>query len=334
MGMVHLYKALKHYNLLQCNWNDMDWYIECHSKEQVLIHEVSPSADPMACVRHFELALGVPIGAMSTRGRATRISARDLVSRHRLIRTGSDFLRAMQDRWESDRNLGFSRGERIDVVLRAMREKKAAAERDGKRSRQSQQTVSDFTGLQLLQTYKELVVAYELEINFDHIGFWTACADMLATIRTLCQSSLPKAFQQATSNSLLVGGLLYDAADYQLASRPASTATIAKAATVLQKYIDANGDKFIKAAFEQSSGHLPGKPHSQPFASVDNEQRDPERTPEDSQELADGGHDDGGKAGIEDTIEEGEVAPVATTVRDAFAARKRRGGRRLLRTRK
>lgn len=335
LGIAHLYKALKHYKLIESDWKDMDWFIDLQSKNKAFVREMGSNADPFALLRHFELAMGIPVGATATapNSRKTNITLSDVRSRRKSVRMGSDFLYAMQERWEADRQLGCSRGEIIDVVLRAMREKKAAGGVSGKRPKQVHRENADVTGLQLLHTYKDLVVNDEPELNFDYIRFWMSCTEVLVMIRKVCQSKLAKEFCEAGFEALIVSGLLLDAATYQFASRPLGSSVIAKAATVLQKHIDAQGDRFTKAAFEQSSGHIPTNAQFTPSLSAHDEQSAPRYVSEGVPEAEDDGGAQGGVADTAGGNGEAEAPETGPDVREVFAARKKRG-RRFLRTRK
>ncbi|KAK5127815.1 hypothetical protein LTR85_004931 [Meristemomyces frigidus] len=317
LAMAHLYKAAQHFGLLTSVWRDMDWLIEQHTIG--------------GCVRSS------PIGQVISPSHARRmaqITPETMAQKQKVIPLGSDFVRALADQATDDDRLGFTRGEIIDVVLRQMHKKATDARerRDGHKGHASSNRPQEVTGLQLLETFKVIVIAHGPGIHFDYVSFWTSSADLLGTMKMVLTSRLPKYLRDFGFESLFVAALLEEPVRLRHRNPLPESSTLRRAANMLQKHIDVHGDKFAKAAFEQSSGHIPLHAPSPLVTPVNDRNHGSECTPEDVLDAENGGHTDGG--GTEDGANEAVVADVATTAREAFAARRRRSGRRLLRTRK
>ncbi|KAK5127814.1 hypothetical protein LTR85_004930 [Meristemomyces frigidus] len=327
LSVAHLYRAARHYGLIESKWRDMEWLVDTHSKKHPLAMDVPPGADDLALCRRFEIALGIPPTVMLASRRNAHISFKEMGKRkdERRIQSGSDLIGAIAALGCARECGGGVTGEVLDEVLMALYSPQSK-ENNGRRTRQA------ISGIQLLKSFKDTTVSDEPQLHFDYLGFWMLCADLMGKLYKDVMHLLPKKFRPGVDQGpSLIIALFYEAVRYQRASRPLEQCALGAAVRILCECIGKYGENtFTKAAFEQSSGHIPK--HMRP--DLTGKKRTPaspaESVPDDEVLTAE-------KLEGQDGVV-GEERPADTTgaldVREVFAARKRRGGRRLLRTRK
>lgn len=112
-----------------------------------------------------------------------------------------------------------------------------------------------FSPLQLLTNLKSTLQREEPQLNFDYFEFWMQCFQLLRDIRVV----MPKGkSDEAESTVELAFMILAEAAGLKGdQDRLVGGSMLAKAAEVVQKYVDASGGVLLRAAREQSSGHIP-----------------------------------------------------------------------------
>ncbi|KAK5138221.1 hypothetical protein LTR08_004917 [Meristemomyces frigidus] len=323
LAMAHLYRAARHYGMLETEWKDMDWLIETHSQKHQLVPGVAAGADEMALVRHFEIAVGVSPSALTVSKRNIRRSRDNALrasngqvarrSHERRITTASTFIEAyiaeVEDR-ETSRGV-------IPSILESLRTAKANAHRTGSHKQAA-------TSFQLLQKYRGIVVADEPQLDFGYIAFWMKCVNLLSEVKSKTLRLLPKDLQPTIKSEVeLVIALLYDAAIHRHASRPLDQYAFGFAVETLRETVkNQGGDVSTKHSFEPSSGHLP----------IRDEQPGPELSQDATLASA-----------IEETAGDSKTTPAQAKtetedvqkadVRAVFAAQKKGGGRKLLRKR-
>lgn len=305
----------------------------------------------MVIARHFDLALGVPLLDVAGTSRRSNVKASDLLARAKDTKVASEFFRALNDRRILDSDLGCARGEVIEVVLKQMWDKQTAVAANG--NHRSEATV---TGMDLLHTFKKIIIADEPQLNLDYWSFWTDCAKLLIEVRPMHPKWL-KRDTEICNDAAATSCISYEAGKVLLAGGSLDSTSMCKVAEVLRKRIEVSGDRYSNAAFEHSSGHTPQQPYLQASAAEtpsrtacdaeEGEGRSTEQAVKPVDESRDG---NGGlmqwaeTSGVKhensmDATNGADVRERSTalpSVRQASAARKkqRRGGRRLFRTRK
>ncbi|KAF7198490.1 hypothetical protein HII31_00229 [Pseudocercospora fuligena] len=164
--LAHIYTACRRYGLLRSTWSDMEFVIAQHKSTAPLVMKPNDT-DPFTHVKHFLLALGIPITQFS-RGKIPNLPpietvAKNLKSAARPTTTSPYLILLKKLKSESGKTY-FKRGEYIETVL----------------TRLSQQ--DNPSPVNLLRTFKSHLIKDEPHINFDYLGFWSKCQEMYLKI--------------------------------------------------------------------------------------------------------------------------------------------------------
>lgn len=116
-----------------------------------------------------------------------------------------------------------------------------------------------YTPLQLLSTLKKHSIADEPQLNFDYITFLESCFSLMTSIISSARCNMPRdsKVHQIEVGYELVDYLLWDAAEALTSGHPSQTTAIKHAAATIQGFIQTDGKRFSKEAFDQSSGRIP-----------------------------------------------------------------------------
>ena len=249
LAMAYLYKALRHLGLSSAVWHDLDFIIAEQSMDRPLVTKTPVGADPRALARHFQLALGVPVTHF-TRNPTLALPKNFEPKNARRLKMTSRYGRASVARTNSDKVRGVQESNNYEAVLQALTESDDEAVKPT--------TGAKFTPLQLLSTYRKSVISDEPHLNFDYIGFWVDCEQLLHGMSPKLLAKLPRSLSQNVGAAWqFVDALLRDAANVQSQSRSLSNAAISDAATILDEFIKHNAKKYTQPAFDQSSGRIP-----------------------------------------------------------------------------
>ena len=244
-AMAHFYKAAQYYGLLTREWPDMDWFIKRHSEERPYVRDVGLKDNPHWWERNFLVAVGLHCEITNPKVITKRICART-------VRSGSRFTRALLEEAFADMTLGIHRCSATEHILRGIAE-------SSQTSRGSKNSATAYTGQQLLATYREVVLADELEMNFGYVGFWNLCVKLLEDIKEVVEKLSSTALllrvpPRESADFMIVLALLNEAADAKQGTGSAVATTFALAARhCLNRTIASDGDRFTKAAYYLSS---------------------------------------------------------------------------------
>ncbi|KAK5119636.1 hypothetical protein LTR85_007465 [Meristemomyces frigidus] len=258
--LAHFYKAARHYGLVTTAWHDMDFIIAQHSGKQAYVTKVNASADAQAMARHFQIALGQPASSFA-RSQKPKVPWPGFVVRHaRKMTATSPFVIAFTAGVGTANELDFDRGEVVDVVLQSMTENAATVSGSDSKSpaRSSPTSQQHYTPLQLLSTLKKNLIADEPQLNFDYFTYYQSCANLLQGVIEIVQVGVPAA-ARCPPNPLyeVVDRLLWEAAEAVTSGQPLGPTRFGRAAAFLQIFIEEDGKRFSKAAYDQSSGRIP-----------------------------------------------------------------------------
>lgn len=251
----------------------MDWLITTHSSESPLLPELGPNANGMALETLFYIATGLPISVIAGARNVKEAGAREMYSRTKKIAVASSYLKGFQARVVSDHDLGFVRGEVTEVMLHQLHSQTQAKARSksfatsSSRAPPGQRRASQVTGMQLLQTLFERLVETETALNFDYLGLWMQGADLFDEMVKLIGKPVPLPIRSGIlSGRAVLFTVLGEAASLQSDSRPLDHSIFASVVDILWTYIEAHGDKFLKAADEESrcvlASHMKVPPES------------------------------------------------------------------------
>lgn len=245
LSTAHLYKALRASGMLNGDWHDMDHVLTSFGTKQPLVARSGPLYDGEAAARHYLLALGMSPQEFAPDARQKNPKVRPA----RQITITSPLLRGLSDRqhvWK-EHGLGYSKSKTIEVVLQTMT---AGASRSGSMNASNGSHLRDsFTALQLLGTFKCSILADESQLNFDYASFMIACARLLDTVSLQVRASL--------KHEDLGGDGYHSALIARLLRCTTSHPAIIEAASIIRDHIAANGKRYIKRSYDQSSGRIP-----------------------------------------------------------------------------
>ncbi|KAF7198398.1 hypothetical protein HII31_00137 [Pseudocercospora fuligena] len=251
LAIAHLYKAAQHARLLQNAWQDMDWFLDTHSKPRPFVQDVGNYGDihgnMKAFARHFELALGSSVeslGPMMPKPRAARKMPNLGRAQKRRFDTPSELRLAGDEMLQSEKVLGVKR-EILPAVIQKMAEKRDSGRLSNGLSRSSSQR-PNYTSLHLLETYKQLRLAEELPLNFDYISFWTSCFQLLQKIRAAVAHMVDE--ESVFFDEMLVLFVLLDAAEADIDRKSPSNSALGAVAKVLEGHIEKEGDRLTRGA--------------------------------------------------------------------------------------
>ncbi|KXT15470.1 hypothetical protein AC579_10594 [Pseudocercospora musae] len=261
LGTAHLYKAAQHVGLVQKAWQDMDWFLETHSKHRAFVQEVGNYGDiygdMKAFARHFELALGSSLESlrpMMPNARAARTMPNFGRARKRRFDTPSELRLAGDEVLKSEKVLGVKR-EVLPIILQKMAEKRDRQNLSHGASRWYSAQKPNYTGLQLLETYKQLRLAEELPLDFDYISFWMSCVRLLEQIRAAIARMVDQ--QSIAFDYMLVHFVFVDFAEANVNRKPADSTALGAAAKVLGDYIEKDGGVLVAEAKRRARGYVP-----------------------------------------------------------------------------
>jgi hypothetical protein len=120
------------------------------------------------------------------------------------------------------------------------------------------------TGIELLTTFHDAVVADEPELNFDFLGFWAMCANFLTEMRNVVDRPVCEQLGVAKPafDSQFAIYLMLQTETVKRAGYSARQSMIGHPREMLQRLIHEQGDEFTRTAYERSSGikditHIP-----------------------------------------------------------------------------
>ncbi|KAK4548195.1 hypothetical protein LTR36_010064 [Oleoguttula mirabilis] len=256
LAMAHLYKALRHYGLLNQAWHDMDFVVSQQSILSPLVTKTAATADAKALARHYQMALGVPATSFARNPSLalpeSLFAAKKFAPNARKLQVTSRYGRGTIAHQKGDKVRGVPSSNSYELVLQSM----TAAE-DAKPNSKATTAIIRFTPLTLLATFKKCMIADEPHINFDYSGFWADCEQLLHDMSPVLRKVTINLAHDVQGGCRLVDALLRDAAGVQLRQGSLVNAAISDAGALLADFIKANSTKYTQPAYDQSSGRIP-----------------------------------------------------------------------------
>ncbi|EMC93298.1 hypothetical protein BAUCODRAFT_235264 [Baudoinia panamericana UAMH 10762] len=351
LAMAHLYSAMRHYRLLDVEWTDMDCFIERQNSHCAFIDKLDETVGSAAVARRFCIAVGAPTTLATHRCNSDTFFKQASAGRKSSIRLlpGSKLLRPLFDRISIDNAAGFSRGELLDVVLRGLCDVSQGSTSSAySRLRSSNSPRSaQVTGSQLLLTFRDAFIESEPELYVDHASLWNRCIDLFAEMR-VAQHPFPETVARLMDGHpwFATMDLLYEAqlcSDLQL---PVEQSSLGRVARYLRSYIVVHGNDFTAAAGRLTSGHISRHLHPMLSPEAYDEVLEPPdasqyantmekiRNLYDILELNTPNPLTGASMEAERSDDMQLPPEIQGDVKAVYAARKKSGGRRLLRSRK
>lgn len=238
LAMAHLYTNCRKYGLVKGTWQDMELIISQHKAATPLVPRSTKNADCFTPLRHYLLCLGVPATEFS-RGRIPKLPTANHIKKHsRQIIVTSAYMTTLFEGQLNVEQLGFSREDPTETTLKQL----ADSSKEGQSSRQH-------TLVELLSALKKVMIKDEPSLNFNYFGFYTICSAFLMSVGQQMNWELePYA---------IVHRLLEDATSASSQSKSVASSMLGVTASVLDKLILTEGNKFTQEAFNQSSGRIP-----------------------------------------------------------------------------
>ncbi|KAK4499194.1 hypothetical protein PRZ48_009707 [Zasmidium cellare] len=270
--MAHLYTAGRRLGLIKTEWHDMEKVISAQKTKEPLVTKSSNNADPVACLKHFLIALGVPAREFAHNKIPKLPSEKQIAEKAKRIKCTLQVPESFDEARQNEENLGVWRGELIELMLMASTKKAHEAQPSKKGAKKQDISPGSFTPRQLLGTFKKAFIADEPMLNFDFFNFTYDCAGMENYIRDLVLPSLEKSEGLTPKDVekhfefvyyLLRSQLQYPSASLHPQDRPATCLEIA--CGILEVLISQqaqnehhfSSNKFSIKAFQLSSGRIP-----------------------------------------------------------------------------
>lgn len=250
-SMGHLYNAGRQLGLISTAWEDMEWMLREHS---TLVLDFGQKRNSGRFAAQHYLATGMPISLLA-------VPAQKLRGDHRIraikeLSSGSQYLNIERNQAASDKALGYQRAELQEVTLQKLTEKTKVVKLPGKKSKQAYHS-PDYTGIQLLHTFKKFRLEDETRMNFDYLAFWLGCAGLLETLSNESHGWAPK-IAAGMADDLSVDTLLRDADEHEQ-QNIARQGEFSKAASIMSDYIEKNGSQCTSKAADLSKGYEPSR---------------------------------------------------------------------------
>jgi len=248
---AHLYAACQQTGLISqsSRWQDMDFFLE---RNRMFTDNV-PDPDPWTMVAHYHLALGAQ-GRSLDKVKANCDNI--IIKRPREITANS----MLCQEWLHIVEARNSRGGVAIAVVDAMLEAFTKADCPDLNLQGKYSTPREiiYTPSQLLVVMKHRLIDDEPVRHFDMIGFSQRCSTFLAEARQRTGIS-PVASQNGTnlhSPDDFTHLVLVEAARASDAGVPVSRTLLFTVSKVLKNTMANGGDKYKKATYARSSGHL------------------------------------------------------------------------------
>ncbi|KAK4498022.1 hypothetical protein PRZ48_010678 [Zasmidium cellare] len=259
--LAHIYRAARHYGLINAQWQDLDLVIAHHSSRRPYITKTNVHSDAYTMLRHFLLDLGVEPSKLSGGALPGRPNKETVTKRSKqLTPAETGFRAAFIQRHKIDESNGISRTDLIDVVLAGLTEETHQASQKKGKQKSAKPKVRKFTPAQLLSTMKNELVSDEPRLNFDYATFTTFCLDTMFKMFGMTPQGIPIRLPSGYKTTYDVTYfLLKEVAESQARSTPIQSTAFARAAQILEDILKDgdNGKKLSIAAFNMSSGRIP-----------------------------------------------------------------------------
>jgi len=250
LSMAHLYKALRGRGLLTSDWHDMDFVLAAFGGKQPLVAKTGQRIDPEAMARHYLLALGAPATDFAAGGRSNQ-SAQHSGKGARKLAVTSPLLQGLCSRRTSSEGTGLykSKHTTFETVLHSLTANADRPEDNKQLVRQSSHLRDNFTPIQLLATYQKALLVNEPQLYFDYINFTLDCVRLL---RCIAAEAGPKLGYEDGDEAGWHFALVRD-----LLRAPFSHPALTSTAKIMTTHVTDTGKKFVKQAYDQSSGRIP-----------------------------------------------------------------------------
>ncbi|KAK4888878.1 hypothetical protein LTR27_012277 [Elasticomyces elasticus] len=280
LAAAHLYKAAQTCGASRLPWQTMDWFLARHGQQKV-VPELKDTTTPCTMLaRHYRILLGAkppkrnvksagpPDPKLFTRitGGASRfqygalpLALQSLTKGHLFgDQTSSPYMahfaveyrRALAD---GDRQRDPHEHALYKVAYAAMDQQEAALDGAGKKKPRGAQG-RKVTGLQLLESYADMLLQDEVSFNFDYFAFTRECHALLKRV--------------VDDHWEMIGIMPYEAVNvmlWELAHSEQNTRGVLKleqtmvyrAGSPLDKHFEGQGSRLLDNARARSGSHMP-----------------------------------------------------------------------------
>ncbi|KAK5729053.1 hypothetical protein LTR15_002194 [Elasticomyces elasticus] len=255
LGVAHLYKAAQLFGVLSDSWPDMQFVIDQQGKHSAFVREATSIA---GYARHFDIALGVPASAFSSRtAKMPKLpygkKLHELMKER--IRPTSPFLLAQIEEAKAAVKKGVPQPRPIHSMLQTVaRQSKGHAKGAG--------VSKALPPTELLSRLTSTLVDTEPESNFDYLGLFMRCQQFIINLTTNFRDRLdmfPGDSGRSAGGQDIVHEVLWEAAAAEDGEEAKKKTILYEVGPALKRLMEEAGgpDAGVKAAFEVSSGHLP-----------------------------------------------------------------------------
>lgn len=264
LSIAHIYKCLQATGALNSDWQDMAFAISAFGKEQPLVAQIGKMYDGEEGWRRYLLALGTSPQVFARGQKAADSKASGIfrgTRAPRQVTVSSPLLQSLLDHSKNtrQRKLGLSKDQLVQAALQGLAAQPEAQRR--KTAGPSSTLRGSLTAVQLLDDLQEALSRDEAAINFDYVCFTLSCSRLL---EKLFANVVPQDRSPPADNYIaLVATFL------RFAGTDPQTCYIHERAETLRSHIRDEGKRFIKEAFDESSGRIPKL--LRPIIQVDNE---------------------------------------------------------------
>jgi hypothetical protein len=266
VSVAYIYKALRAMGVLKCEWHDMNAVLVSFDGQQPVFPRCGATYDGRATAIRYENALGIPSSAATANPHRRQAAIRAAAERRAHIGITSPLLQRLSDKKNCYEKLGvgYTRSKTMEIALYTL-----TATAAGTGTSTSPQPPECITPLQLLETFKRSVVSQEPILNFNFIEFFLDCARLMTSLCNQLRANHAELSKPRSDINHL--GLTFDL----LLADPAGPIA-REAGDFLNSYIETCGKKYIKSAYDKSSGRIPkaNRPNLQVRQSITDPRRD------------------------------------------------------------
>ncbi|KAK4892659.1 hypothetical protein LTR27_008935 [Elasticomyces elasticus] len=254
LGVAHLYKAAQLFGVLLDSWPDMQFVIDQQGKHSAFVREATSIA---GYARHFDMALGVPASAFSSRTAKMPMlpyGKKLLELQQQRIRPTSPFLLAQIEESKAAVKKGVPQPRPVHSMLETVARQSKGRAKGAGHSKTLPPT-------ELLSRLTSTLVETEPESNFDYLGLFMRCQEFIVSLTTNFRDRLdmfPDDSGRPAGGQDIVHEVLWEAAAAGDNEEAKKRTILYEVGPALKRLIEeASGpDAGVKAAFEASSGHL------------------------------------------------------------------------------
>ncbi|KAK4618927.1 hypothetical protein CLAFUW4_12296 [Fulvia fulva] len=266
-AMAFLYKAARHVGYANLNWPDMEFLIQSQPSGSSFAPGSTRTTTLSGLLRSFETSAGIYIAAHTGTP-----AAPDPLRNGRPVRVGADFTSRLLAALHGDGKsfVSLPTTKLVQILLHQVTSAEEATQ-EAKGKGQASQSKT-YSVSELLATFMSSFKQDEPNLNFNYAGFWIDCSQLLHDIvgalkshKSMKPSDVARYVESSDGPRRFAHFTLGEAAAAQDDRELLSLSLLAAVGPLIDAHIERDGNSFVKAAYGQSSGHLPKQacPHNE-----------------------------------------------------------------------